>query len=414
MKDNGSSGTRIRVTGSGEMMDGGAAGVNLEYGATDTLGIRYAEVWFSGGYGKVSIGQGDQGGEGSVYNGAAAVTGTGHGQDTNGIADDYYTSLDGGASRNERLRYDSADLGPISAAVSIGNGDQISAGLKLTQDLGGTTFKAGVGTIQWAGGQSTISASAGFTLDSGISISGAWGQGTDHAGAMTDMIPAGMGTDAIPGQAAGMPFRIDASEPITDTDIDGDGEDEATLTLKLEKLADQITHGIMEAEEPTDEAPGTPIDVDAVKRMYNMALAAHACSNTAEGDDVAVYTRPDEDADDPAINCDDDTRHTYAVDGVDAVPGSPAVPAMPTTTDPSMLQVAISFAFGDTSVGLSWYQSSDKQHEGSELTAIGAGVNHNLPKLGANVYAAAQNYNVTDGSYESDDTVIMIGTRIKF
>ena len=87
---------------------------------------------------------------------------------------------------------------------------------------------------------------------------------------------------------------------------------------------------------------------------------------------------------------------------------------MPTTTDPSMLQVAISYAFGDTSVGLSWYQASDMMREGSELTAIGAGVNHNLPKLGANVYAAAQNYQVEDGSYETDDTVIMIGTRIKF
>ena len=87
---------------------------------------------------------------------------------------------------------------------------------------------------------------------------------------------------------------------------------------------------------------------------------------------------------------------------------------MDTTTDPSMLQVAIKYAFGDTSVGLSWYQVSDMQNEGSELTAIGVGVDHNLPKLGANVYAAAQNYKVEDGSYESDDTVIMIGTKIKF
>ena len=108
--------------------------------------------------------------------------GTGHGQDDNGVATGYYTSLDGGAGRNERIRYDTADLGPVSAAVSIGNGDQVSAGLKLVQDLGGTTFKAGIGTVQWAGGKSTISASAGVTLDSGISISGAWGKGTDHAG----------------------------------------------------------------------------------------------------------------------------------------------------------------------------------------------------------------------------------------
>ena len=82
VKDNGSSGTRIRVKGTGEMMDGGSAGVLLEYSAGSSLGLRYADVWFSGDYGKVSIGQGDQGGEGSVYKGGAAVLGTGHGQDT--------------------------------------------------------------------------------------------------------------------------------------------------------------------------------------------------------------------------------------------------------------------------------------------------------------------------------------------
>ena len=190
VKDNASSGTRIRVTGSGEMMDGGAVGVNLEYSAGSSLGLRYADVWFSGGYGKVSIGQGDQGGEGSVYKGAAAVLDTGHGQDTNGVASDYYTSLDGGAGRNERLRYDSPAVGPVSAAISVGNGDQVSAGISLSQEFGGTSFAAGIGTIQWGGSdKSTISGSAGVTLPSGISISGAWGVGKDHNGSMTDGIP---------------------------------------------------------------------------------------------------------------------------------------------------------------------------------------------------------------------------------
>ena len=414
VKDNGSSGTRIRVTGSGEMMDGGAAGVNLEYGATDTLGLRYAEVWFSGGYGKVSIGQGDQGGEGSVYNGAAAVTGTGHGQDTNGIAGDYYTSLDGGAGRNERLRYDSADLGPISAAVSIGNGDQISAGLKLTQDLGGTTFKAGVGTIQWAGGQSTISASAGVTLDSGISISGAWGQGTDHAGMTMPGMDAVMGMDRV---TKDLNFTLDPSADIYN--MDGD---DLSLNEALEEVMPEITasDGVeqLDALSSTNlgdrwtgmDAMGEPLsddralltDEQKMAVMEILARGAAACSPAVPSVGVT-----------PIANCTTLVNlGEYEVEpGKD---GSPAVPEMPTTTDPSMLQVAISFAFGDTSVGLSWYQSSDKYREGSELTAIGAGVNHNLPKLGANVYAAAQNYNVTDGSYESDDTVIMIGTRIKF
>ena len=51
---------------------------------------------------------------------------------------------------------------------------------------------------------------------------------------------------------------------------------------------------------------------------------------------------------------------------------------------------------------------------GSDGTAVGLGVNHNLPKVSANVYAAVQNYAVQDGATDTDDTVVMIGTRIMF
>ena len=148
----------------------------------------------------------------------------------------------------------------------------------------------------------------------------------------------------------------------------------------------------MEGVAPTEQAPGTPIDVDAVKRMYNMALAAHACSNTAEGAAVAACTRPGEEEGDDRIDCDDTTQHCY---GVDAVEGDPAVPAMPTTTDPGMLQVAISYAIGDTSVGLSWYQSTDKATGMDRSSPRSASVwTTTCRSSGANVYAAAQNYSV--------------------
>ena len=284
VKDNASSGTRIRVTGSGEMMDGGAAGVNLEYGAGTALGLRYAEVWFSGGYGKVTIGQGDQGGEGSVYNGAAAVTGTGHGQDNNGVtkrADpaaskpkttvNYYTSLDGGAGRNERLRYDTADLGPISAAVSIGNGDQVSAGLKLTQDLGGTTFKAGIGTVQFAGGKSTISASAGVTLDSGISISGAWGKGTDHTGMTIPAVAAGAVTPAKdPIDSMPAEFRWEnTSNAGVDTTPDDDSDSPVVWNTERNRLQTLIDTGNEEdaAEAGNDCRDGGARGLDGTVRI---------------------------------------------------------------------------------------------------------------------------------------------------
>ena len=82
--------------------------------------------------------------------------------------------------------------------------------------------------------------------------------------------------------------------------------------------------------------------------------------------------------------------------------------------DPSFFQITAGYVFGESSVGVSWYQSSDFLREGSELTAIGAGVNHNLPKVNANVYAATQMYGVEDGDIETDDTVVMIGTLVRF
>ena len=208
VKDNGSSGTRIRVTGSSEMETGGSAGVNLEYAAnsglmssagkpTTGLTLRYGEVWYGGEFGKVSVGQGDQGGEGSVYPGQNAAVWIAHGQDKGASTlGDYFGSLDGGAGRNERIRYDAPSVGPISAAVSVGNGDQVSAGITLSQDFAGTAFSAKVGTVQWPGDKGTLSASAGVKLPAGIIVSGAWGKGKHHAG--IDWFPAVPGIPAVP------------------------------------------------------------------------------------------------------------------------------------------------------------------------------------------------------------------------
>ena len=278
---------------------------------------------------KVSIGQGDQGG--SVYKGAAAVLGTGHGQDHNGVAKGYYTSLDGGGDRNERLRYDSPAVGPVSA---------------------------------------------------GISISGAWGKGSNYTGA-TDpgdpMVAAGSITAAKPAMAGALVINIDIDEALEGVDVQGDGTAETTLQAKLAALKAQIDNGNMEGT----STGSTPIDVNEVKRMYNVALMAHACYDAREADTTPEsWMRTDDGG--MAQDCGTDVRRTYAVDAVD---GDPAmdIPAGADTvhlTDPSLFQVAVSYAFGDTSVGVSWYQSNDMQCDGSELTAIGVGVDHNLPKLG--------------------------------
>ena len=284
--DNGSSGSRIRVVGSGEMMDGTTAGLNLEYGAGgdggDSLSLRYADLYYSGEFGKVSIGHGNDGGEGSVYSDKSGVLGIGHGQDSGeakkatrvasqATGEDvsvtsYYGSLDGGGSRGNRIRYDTPSIGPASAAISVGNGDELSAGVSFSQSFGDTSFGAMVGTTQSPGDNGTVSASAGVKLSSGLTVSGAWG--------------------------------------------------------------------------------------------------------SEEGDD----------------------------------------------DDPNFFQATVGYVAGDTSVAASWYASSDFVNDGSEGTVIGIGVNHNLPTIGANVYAAVQNYAAEDATagIDTDATVLMIGTRIKF
>jgi predicted porin len=181
--DNGSSGSRIRVVGSGEMMDGTTAGLLLEYGAGGdggaSLSLRYADLHYSGEFGKVSIGHGNDAGEGSVYSDKSGVLGIGHGQATGDASDSgvtsYYGSLDGGGSRGNRIRYDTPSIGPVSAAISVGNGDELSAGVTLSQSFGDTSFGAKVGTTQSPGDNGTVSASAGAKLSSGLTVSGAWG-----------------------------------------------------------------------------------------------------------------------------------------------------------------------------------------------------------------------------------------------
>ena len=64
---------------------------------------------------------------------------------------------------------------------------------------------------------------------------------------------------------------------------------------------------------------------------------------------------------------------------------------------------------------MSWYKSDDMVVPGSKGTALGIGARHTLPKAGAELYIAMQNYDVTDGmNGDQEETVYMAGTRVKF
>ena len=200
--DNQSSGTRWRLTGSEDIGNGMKVGFNWEWQNSQNPGspgtsinsadfgeaetMRKAEVWFSGGWGKVSLGQGDGAGNGTTevdlsdtWNvaytgrssfGAATAWRTGGGSTITGkggVAPTTFkfdedlpvahtpntnAALTHGAtfshfdafSRYDRVRYDSPALGPVTIAVSAGQADRYEGAVRWSQGLGGGQISAGL------------------------------------------------------------------------------------------------------------------------------------------------------------------------------------------------------------------------------------------------------------------------------
>ena len=314
--NNGSSSTRVRANGSSELMDGNTVSIQFEYeegGAYDGGGtglkLRHANVQYGGGFGKITIGQGSEAGDSSAYSDTSGVFGIGHGQDKGSSSlGGYFGSLDAGGRVN-MVRYDTPSLGPISAAVSVGNEDKVSGLLQLSSEFGGTSFGAKLATHQKPKDESIIGASFGATMASGLTLSAAWAKGKEQG-------------------------RKDPTDP----------------TVEL----------VVKCPDPT---------------------AGQTC--LPAGDGFVLHT-----------------------DKKDATPG----------TDPSYLQAAIGYKFGNSAVAVSWYKSDDFVAKGSEGTALGIGAKHTLPKVGAELYTAVQNYDVkkTAGGASMDETVFVVGTRVKF
>jgi len=186
--DNISSGTRWRLTGSEDIGNGMKVGFNWEWqnsqnpsngGApiksadfAESETMRKAEVWFSGGWGKVSLGQGDGAGNGTTEvdlsdtwnvayvgrssfgaavqwrtSGGAGITSGGSTTGnlaaaalTHGSTFSHYDAF----SRYDRIRYDSPALGPVTLAVSAGQADRYEGAARWSQGLGGGQISAGL------------------------------------------------------------------------------------------------------------------------------------------------------------------------------------------------------------------------------------------------------------------------------
>jgi len=169
--DNNNSGTRLRLTGKTEISPGLTAGIHWEtqYQSNSSSAIsinegdngnggfstRKRDLWFKGGFGKVSLGQGDGAANGTSE---ADLSGTGIADYSGNNLDDAIQFEDGttnssvfsnfdGLSRNDRIRYDTPSFGPIGIAISGGQ-DRAELGLRYNQKLGGgSKVRARVGYV---------------------------------------------------------------------------------------------------------------------------------------------------------------------------------------------------------------------------------------------------------------------------
>lgn len=196
--DASSSGTRFRFKGSEDLGNGVKAGVYYELQTSsapaakatpdadsarnsDGIGIRQANVWFSGNWGKLSLGQQDGAGNGTTEADLSGTWIAGTYASKNDMTDGmvWRSSAPGGAqlvnaagtaltegntysdfdgfSRYDAVRYDTPTLGPVTLSVSAGNdqlwevagrvktalgGGQLIAGLFYGQDTGSVTGAA--------------------------------------------------------------------------------------------------------------------------------------------------------------------------------------------------------------------------------------------------------------------------------
>lgn len=214
--DNTNSGTRLRVTGQMDINPGLTAGIawetqyednssfSLDIGDSDSSSAfvsRKRELWFKGGWGQFTLGQGDGAANNTsetdlsgtwiannsgdfLHTGLSFADGAGNKVIGMGQA---FSNFDG-LSRNDRVRYDSPTYGPLGIAVSTGQ-DKSELGLFLDQKLsGGSKVKASLGYVKNEASDFTqVGLSASYLTAGGFNITGHYGQrDKDGAGVNPD------------------------------------------------------------------------------------------------------------------------------------------------------------------------------------------------------------------------------------
>lgn len=209
--DNNGSGTRFRLTGAQDAGNGLEVGFIWEsqYQSNPSNGAdaddvtdfndngivsRHRDLYIKGSFGKVSMGQGDGAANGITemdYTGTTYLTYYASVEDIwggvsffDGSADtgfnvgDLFSGFDA-LSRNDRLRYDSPQLGPVTVSVDMGQGGKTEAAVRFDTEIGGVgKIKGGIG--MWdqndAGARKGTAGSIAFMHDTGFNAYLAFGE----------------------------------------------------------------------------------------------------------------------------------------------------------------------------------------------------------------------------------------------
>lgn len=200
--DNSASRTRFRMKGAQDIGNGMKAGIYIESSIVSNLGsavplkvgdtgdlafdIRHSALWFSGNWGKVTMGHTSDATDGMMFadqDGAWAANEISTPVETAGAilfrttagaaatsVTGAFPSYDGG--RRDVLRYDSPALGPATIAVSVSNNQQWDAGLFVSTDLGGGNLLLNLGyrDQENSAGSEQYGGSLGFAFSQGTNI----------------------------------------------------------------------------------------------------------------------------------------------------------------------------------------------------------------------------------------------------
>ncbi|MFT5448187.1 MAG: putative porin, partial [Gammaproteobacteria bacterium] len=214
---------RFRMRGSEDMGNGMKVGAYWELGISSSpstkatpdadsdrdggIGIRQANLFFSGNWGKLTLGHGSEAADGTAgadlsgtnltHSGAGSLdnsadvmfwnSATATGGAASISQDSTYSKYDGG--RNDNIRYDSPKLGPVGISASVSNDQRWSAAAKVKTALGGGQLSAGLGYVHATGAgsvDSQWSVSASYLFSQGTNISGYYGTSESEAAGSPD------------------------------------------------------------------------------------------------------------------------------------------------------------------------------------------------------------------------------------